>query len=96
MFSTRLENFLPFSSSLNLSSANSFSLEESKICRLGKGQVTFILLSTKVFNLDHSKSFSFGKELPDMISTNINEQASKQLLLSDVKQSLFTKLPFPS
>ena len=32
-----LENFLSFSSNLKLSSANSFSLEESKICRLGKG-----------------------------------------------------------
>ena len=32
-----LENFLPFSSSSKLSSANPFSLEESKICRLGKG-----------------------------------------------------------
>ena len=37
VFSTRLENFLPFSSSLNLSSANSLNLEESKISRLGKG-----------------------------------------------------------
>ena len=36
-FSTRLDSFLPFSSNLKLSSANSFSLEESKICRLGKG-----------------------------------------------------------
>ena len=35
MFSTRLENVFPFSSILKLSSANSFSLEESKICRLG-------------------------------------------------------------
>ena len=34
MFSTHLDNFLPFLSSLKLSSANSFSLEESKICRL--------------------------------------------------------------
>ena len=34
VFSTRLDNFLPFSSNLKLSSANSFSLEESKICRL--------------------------------------------------------------
>ena len=33
----RLENFLSFSSSLKLLSANSFSLEESKICCLGKG-----------------------------------------------------------
>ena len=34
MFSTGL-NFLPFLSNLKLLSANSFSLEESKICRLG-------------------------------------------------------------
>ena len=37
VFSTLLENFLPFSLNLKLSSANSFSLEEFKICRLGKG-----------------------------------------------------------
>ena len=37
LFSTHLENFLPFSLILKLLSANSFSLEESKICRLGKG-----------------------------------------------------------
>ena len=36
VFSTSLEKFLPFSSNLNLSSANFFSLEESRICRLGK------------------------------------------------------------
>ena len=39
VFSTRLDNFLPFSSNLKLSSANSFSFEESKICRLVMGQV---------------------------------------------------------
>ena len=37
VFSTRLDNFLPFSSNLKLSSANSFSLEASKICRLVMG-----------------------------------------------------------
>ena len=37
VFSTRLDNLLPFSSSLKLSSANPFSLEESKICRLVMG-----------------------------------------------------------
>ena len=37
MFSTRLDNFLPFLSNLKLSSANSFSLEESKICRVVMG-----------------------------------------------------------
>ena len=38
VFSTHLENFPQFSSNLKLSSANSLNLEESKICRLGKGQ----------------------------------------------------------
>ena len=41
MFSTRLENFLPFLSNLKLSFAKSFSLEESKTGHLGKVQVTF-------------------------------------------------------
>ena len=33
-FSTLLENILPFSSRLKLSSANSFNLKEPRICRL--------------------------------------------------------------
>ena len=33
-----MDNFLQFLSNLKLSSANSFDLEESKICRLGKGE----------------------------------------------------------
>ena len=37
VFSTHLGNFLPFLSNLKLSSANSFSLEESKFCHLVKG-----------------------------------------------------------
>ena len=37
VFSTCLDNFLPFLSNLKLSSANSFILEEFKICCLGKG-----------------------------------------------------------
>ena len=37
VFSTLSEDFLPFSLDSKLSSAISFSLEESKICRLGKG-----------------------------------------------------------
>ena len=37
VFSTRLKNFPPFSSNSKLSSAKSFSLDESKICCLGKG-----------------------------------------------------------
>ena len=34
-----LKNFLPFSSNLKLSSVNFLSLEESKICHLGKGEL---------------------------------------------------------
>ena len=44
--------FLPFSSNLELSSANSFSLEESKICRLGKG--LYLKLTSYYFNLCYS------------------------------------------
>ena len=39
VFSTISQNFLPYSSNLILLSANSFSLQESKIYRLGKGYV---------------------------------------------------------
>ena len=39
VFTTHLESFLPFSSNSKMSSANSFSLEESKICCLGKGEL---------------------------------------------------------
>ena len=37
VFSIHLENFLPFSSTLKLSSANAVDLKESKVCCLGKG-----------------------------------------------------------
>ena len=37
VFSTSLNNFLPFSSNLKLSSANAFNLEDSEICRLVMG-----------------------------------------------------------
>ena len=42
-FRNDLKNCLPFSSNLKLSSANSFSFEESKIGRLGKGKLFTIL-----------------------------------------------------
>ena len=38
MLSASMENFLPFQLNLKLSPTSSFSLEESKICRLGKNQ----------------------------------------------------------
>ena len=37
VFSTGLNNFLPFSSNFTLSSSKSFNLEQSKICRLIMG-----------------------------------------------------------
>ena len=37
VFLTHLDIFLPFPSNCRLSSASSFNLEESKICRFGKG-----------------------------------------------------------
>ena len=37
VYSTHLKSFLPFPANFKLSSTNSFSLEESKICRFGKG-----------------------------------------------------------
>ena len=40
MFSTRLDNFLPFSSNLELSSANSSSLEGSKNLSSGNGLIS--------------------------------------------------------
>ena len=40
-FSNLLDNLLPFSSNLKLLSANSFSLEEFKICHLGKSKCQF-------------------------------------------------------
>ena len=39
VFSNLLGNSLPLSSNLELSSANSFSLAESKICHFGKGLI---------------------------------------------------------
>ena len=41
LFSTCLDNFLPFSTYLKLLSANSFSLKESKICRLVMSNFSF-------------------------------------------------------
>ena len=55
--STCLENFLPFSSKSKLSSLDSFSLEESKICHLGKG-----LPHVKILDFDKLKAFT-GKIL---------------------------------
>ena len=43
VFSSCVENFLPFSLNFKLSSANSFSLEESKICHSGKNGVKHLI-----------------------------------------------------
>ena len=46
MFSTLLEKFLPLSSNSHLLSADSFSLEESKICHFGKGWKLIYIIIT--------------------------------------------------
>ena len=56
VFSTLLESFLPFSPNLNLSSANSTSLEQSKHLSFGKGLIaTFQLSSAASLNLGQSQ-----------------------------------------
>ena len=62
MFSISLDNFLPFSSNLKLSSANSFSLEESKICRLVMGEMVIYcnFLSNNVAVKSFRPTFSAG------------------------------------
>ena len=47
VFSTHLETFLAFSANLNSSSVNLLSLEESKICCLGKGEVIIFFFFKK-------------------------------------------------
>ena len=53
--------FLPFSSNLKLSSANSFSLEESEIRRLTTGQGTLTHYHT-ILHFDALKIYSCGKD----------------------------------
>ena len=60
MFCTCLEKFLPFSSNLRLSSAESTSFDESKICRLGKG-LTFTKPSRVFGTLDKTFGSIVGK-----------------------------------
>ena len=72
MFSTLLENFLPFSSNLKLSSENSFSLEASEICCLVKDlqPFTVVLLNKKNdmpfegFITIGQRSWSMSEKLP--------------------------------
>ena len=54
VFSTHLENFLPFPSNLKLLSTNSFNLEDTKICRLGKGLYCEIFQNLLVTNHKNS------------------------------------------
>ena len=67
VFSTLLENVLPFLSNLKLSSANSSSLEKSRICHLGKSQQT---------NFHHNINTSSWKFLVDCTD---QDQASQNV-----------------
>ena len=59
-FSTSLEKFLPFSSNLKLFSANSSSLEESKVCHLGKGYDIY-MIPKKFFENDAERNGKPGE-----------------------------------
>ena len=61
-----LPNFLPFSSDLKMSSANSFSLEESKICRLEMG-------SADEFADDIFKSDENGRKLSKQVEYTVGK-----------------------
>ena len=74
MDSTRLENFLPFSSNLKLQSANSFSLEESKICCLGKGKHPWLLAFSLFVTMSSNIPLSLHKFAPilNLLSTDVS------------------------
>ena len=74
VFSTHLENFLPLSSDMTLLSANSFSLDESKFCRLGKGW----LFSTQSWLLTTLKKNAFD----DIVGKGANAGNHHSLLFS--------------
>ena len=74
--STLLQNFLPFLSNMKLSSANSLSLAESKICCLGKGsrpkkvlKVALQILGRKFYKKS-KKSSLYSKSLLIFIHKN--------------------------
>ena len=56
VFSTHLENILSLSTNLKLSSASSFTLKESNICRLGKGKA----FTPQILILNHQQQTAFG------------------------------------
>ena len=58
IFFTLSENYPTFSSNSKLSSANSLSLEKSKICRLGKGYAdNHFSLRVRINSLPHNRYF---------------------------------------
>ena len=80
MFSTRLENSLPFSSKLKLSSANSFSLEEPKIVVLER--VKLSLTASLVHFLNMSTAIFFtGNELASLCLSSSDAYACIIILI---------------
>ena len=94
MFSALLENILPLSSELEFLSANSLSLEESKICHLGKdetnpsGEKNEIAWYIKGGYLD----FSHLTEFNNIYITEI--YMKKQYKSSIIKNHEITKIIF--
>ena len=76
VFSTHFENFAPFSSNWRMSSANSFSLEKPKICRLGRVKVILTIWRT----------------LTDSFKSSISVMSRRSLHLSLLSWSSFAPL----
>ena len=74
---TFLENFLPFSSNVKLSSAEPFSLEESKVCYFGKGYNS--LPNNKISDWSKSKAFADDKKKIKLKDRNSLLDGSKTL-----------------
>ena len=82
LFFNCLKNFLPYSSNLKLSSSNSFSFKESKICLL---QILSVLKSLKFVIWERVKSAHFMQSTIHLLhhKNNQNHQRSFQELTVD-------------
>ena len=81
VFSTSLESFLQFSTNLKLSSANSFRLEESKICRLEKDSVK--KNNPRAVGGQHDRLFSPGQFLKNEVGKTLTRNMNQTRALHE-------------
>ena len=87
VFSSRLENFLPFSQNLKLLSANSFRLEKAKVCRLKNVIQPFpcgYIFATQSLPLKNLKENPF-ENIEGTGENNGNKTFSKGVFLMDYR-----------